>query len=78
MQLIPTWAKRETLSPKQPEQKRVGGVAQVIVCLPSKHEALISSLSSAKKKIKQNSSLPSTTTTIIKTKSSLNPIAKLI
>jgi hypothetical protein len=31
----------ETLSPKYPTQKRAGGVAQVVECLHSKHEALV-------------------------------------
>jgi hypothetical protein len=42
----------ETLSQKYPTQNRTGGVSQVVE-LPSKHEALSSSLSTTKKKRKK-------------------------
>jgi hypothetical protein len=40
---------QETLSKKYPTQKRAGGVAQAVECLPSKCEALNSNPSTAKK-----------------------------
>jgi hypothetical protein len=42
----------ETLSQKHPTQNRTGGVAQVVECLPSKHEALSSNQSTDRKKKK--------------------------
>jgi hypothetical protein len=50
--LKPTWANScETLSEKYPIQNRAGRVAQVIELLPSKCEAMSSSLSTDKKKL---------------------------
>jgi hypothetical protein len=47
----PTWQiVPETLSQKNPSQKRAGGVAQVGECLPSKRKALCSNPSNIKKK----------------------------
>jgi hypothetical protein len=40
--------KCKTLSKKQLKQRRAGDVAQVVVCLPSKCEALSSNLSTTK------------------------------
>jgi hypothetical protein len=40
----------ETLSQKHPSQKRAGGTAQVVECLPGKGEALKSNTNTAKKK----------------------------
>jgi hypothetical protein len=42
----------ETLSEKQTKEKRTGGVAQEVACLPSKREALNSNSSIVKKKNK--------------------------
>jgi hypothetical protein len=42
----------ETLSQKYPTQKRAGGVAQVVECLPSKGEAL--SLNPSTKYLEEN------------------------
>jgi hypothetical protein len=44
----------ETLSRKYPSQKRAGGMAQVVACLPSKGEALSLNPSAAKKKKKRD------------------------
>jgi hypothetical protein len=41
---------QETLFQKHPTQKRAGGMAQAVECLPSKYEALNLNPSSAKKK----------------------------
>jgi hypothetical protein len=41
---------QETLSEKYPTQKRAGGVAQVVECLPSQHEALSSNPCTTKNK----------------------------
>jgi hypothetical protein len=43
----------ETISQKNPTQKRAGGVTQVVEHLPSKHKALSSNPSIAKKKKKK-------------------------
>jgi hypothetical protein len=42
----------KTLSPKYPTQNRAGRVAEVVECLPSKHEVLSSNHSMEKKKKK--------------------------
>jgi hypothetical protein len=50
----PAWAKSKTLLSKYPTyNKRAGGVAQVVVLLPSQSEALSSNLSTVKKKEKK-------------------------
>jgi hypothetical protein len=36
------WEKSKTISPKELQQKRAGGMAQVVVYLPSKHKTLSS------------------------------------
>jgi hypothetical protein len=41
---------QKTISRKNPKQNRADGVAQVVECLPSKHETLCSSTSIEKKK----------------------------
>jgi hypothetical protein len=43
----------EILSQKYPTQNRAGGVAQAVLCLPSKNEALSSNPSTARKNDKQ-------------------------
>jgi hypothetical protein len=43
----PPWTKSKTLS-KITREKRAGGMAWVIECLPSKHKALSSNLSTTK------------------------------
>jgi hypothetical protein len=43
------WAKNKTLSEKTTIAKGAGSIAQMVECLPSKHEALCSSLPEKKK-----------------------------
>jgi hypothetical protein len=45
---------RPFLKKKKPESKRVGGLAQVVELLPSKHQTLNSIPSTTKKKKKKN------------------------
>jgi hypothetical protein len=49
----PAWTKSESLFPKQPEQKWVGGVDQVVECLPCNCEALSSNSSITKNRKKK-------------------------